>query len=168
MEEKKEKTLKEQLAEDVSIRDSDLSGCMTEQASLYAHYSSLYASAMLNASRAKIKADIARAEAYKRHRNRFIAKGVKFTESMLEAEVMMDSAYQEALELANVLKYQETLCKEGLEAFKHRRDMLVQKGKSALEELKGELFMKSKEDGLDERQARIEAYKRSVMRTGSD
>lgn len=167
MEEKK-LTLAEQIAKDISIRDSDLDGCMTEQASLYAYYSSLYAKASIDASRAKNRAEMEKARAYKRHRNKLIAKGIKFTESMLEAEILLDDAYQESLELANAYRYQEMIAKEALEAFKQRRDMLVQKGKSALEELKGELFLKGKVGDYDSRAAeRQEKMRAALDKTGT-
>lgn len=150
----KEKSLSEQLREDVSINDANLDGCMSEQASLYAHYSSLYARASYDASNAKVRADIARARAYKELRNRMIAKGVKFTEAMLEAEVMLHPANIEAQELYNKYRWAEMMAKEALEALKQRRDMLVQKGKSALEERKGELYLKgATESSHEERNA---------------
>lgn len=136
------KTMMEQLREDVSINDADLDGCMTTQAALYAHYAALYAKATFDANTAKTRADIARAKAYKELRSRFIAKGVKYTEALLEAEVMLHEGYQSALELYNKYRMSEMLCKEALEALKQRRDMLVQKGKSSLEERKGELYLK--------------------------
>lgn len=136
------KSLSDQLREDVAINDADIDGCMTEQASLYAHYSAMYARAAYDSSRAKVKSDIARAKAYKELRNRFIAKGTKYTEAMLEAEVTLHPDYIEALEVSNKYKWAEMMAKEALEALKQRRDMLVQKGKSALEERKGELYLK--------------------------
>lgn len=138
------KTLVEQLREDVSINDADIDGCMTSQASLYAHYSSLYAKAMYESGQFKIRADIAKARAYKEIRSRFIARATKYTEALLEAEVMLNESNIEAQELYNKYRMQETLAKEALEALKQRRDMLVQKGKSNLEERKGDLYLMGK------------------------
>lgn len=153
----KGKSLSEQLREDVSINDADLDGCMTEQASLYAHYASLYSKAAYDANRAKVRSDIARAKAYKELRNRFIAKGTKYTEALLESEVTLHPDYIEAQEVYNKYKWAEMMAKEALEALKQRRDMLVQKGKSTLEERKGELYLKGKinEESPEERRNRI-------------
>ena len=164
MTEETKKSLMEQLREDVSINDADLDGCMTTQASLYAHYASLYAKATYDANTFKVRADIAKAKAYKSLRSRFIAKGSKYTEALLEAEVMLHEEYQQALELYNKYRMSEMLCKEALEALKQRRDMLVQKGKSSLEERKGELFLKGPETLSRQERERLmaEAVKRSA------
>lgn len=145
-----------QLRKDLEIRDTDLDGCMTEQASLYGYYSTLYAKAQYEADRSKSQAELVRAKKYVSLRNAKTGRGVKFTEPQLEAEVLRSAEYIEACNKANLARMRATMIKEGLEAFKQRRDMLVQKGKARLEDLKGELYLKGKSDDAREtREQRI-------------
>jgi hypothetical protein len=139
----------EQLRKDLSINDADIDGAMTEQAGLYGYYSSLYAHAQYKADTAENRAKVAKARAYKDVRSRLIAKGAKFSEALLEAEVMLHPDYQNALELTAKYQMKAELCKQALEALRQRRDMLVQKGKSRLEELKGDLFLKGRTSEMD-------------------
>ncbi|EGR3221676.1 hypothetical protein N7I40_004046 [Vibrio parahaemolyticus] len=149
----------EQLRKDLQIRDSDLDGCMTEQASLYAYYSTLYAKAQYEADHAKSQVEVLRAKKYSTLRNAKAGRGVKFTEAQLEAEVARSADVIEAINKANLARMRATIIKEGLEAFKQRRDMLVQKGKARLEERKGELYLKGVESEETHAQ-RIERIKR--------
>lgn len=135
----------DQVRKDLSIDDNNLDGCMTEQAGLYAYYAAMYVSLQHQADRAKIASEVARAKTYKRHRNRLIARGTKFSEAMLDAEVNSDDEYIDAQNIAAKYRMRSALAKESLEAFKQRRDMLVQKGVAKREEMKGELYVKSKE-----------------------
>ncbi|GAL23042.1 hypothetical protein JCM19235_1343 [Vibrio maritimus] len=66
------------------------------------------------------------------------------------------------MDKANKAKMRALIIKEGLEAFRQRRDMLVQKGKSRLEELKGELYLKGKVADETPRQ-RIERIKKESL-----
>lgn len=146
---------------DVSINDADLDGAMSEQAGLYVHYSSIFASAQYEADMAKNRAELAKATAYKRHRNRATARGIKVSEAMLEAEVQLDTEYQEALKVAAQSKLKSELARQVLEAFKQRKDMLVQKGVARRVELQGETFVKSLE-GKKEEARRIIAGSRTA------
>jgi len=139
----------EQLRKDLSISDADIDGAMTAQAGLYGFYSTLYAHAQYKADMAENRAKVAKAKAYKEIRSRLMAKGAKFSEALLDAEVMLHPTYQDALEVQYKYQMKAELCKQALEALRQRRDMLVQKGKSRLEELKGELYLRGKTADLD-------------------
>lgn len=139
----KERFSAETLRRDLAINDADLDTSMTEQAGLYGYYSALYAKAQYEADMAKNRVEIAKARAYKDVRSRLISKGAKFSEALLEAEVILHPDYQDASEMAAKYRMQAEMLRQGLEALKQRRDMLVQKGKSRLEELRGELFLKA-------------------------
>ncbi|MGI1988649.1 hypothetical protein [Shewanella glacialipiscicola] len=154
VESKNDKLSTIQLREDLSINDADLDGEMSQQSGLYGHYASICAMAHLQADKAKIRAEVARAKCYRLHRNRIIAKGQKPTEPQIEAEVMCDETYIAALELHATYKMQASLVKEALEALKQKRDMLVQKGVARREELKGDLFIKTKEREYEEAKVR--------------
>ena len=149
----------EQLRKDLQIRDADIDGCMTEQASLYGYYSTLYAKAQFEADHAKTYVEILRAKKYAAFRNAKSGRGLKFSEAQLDAEVTRSVEYLEATQKANLAKMRASIIKEGLEAFKQRRDMLVQKGKFRLEDLKGELYLKGVESDGETRQQRIDRIK---------
>lgn len=158
----------EQLRIDLSIDEHNIDSSMTEQASLYGYYAALYAKAQMEADHAKNKADVAKARAYKDIRSRLISKGAKFSEALLEAEVIVHSGYQDALELAAKYKMQAEMLRQALEALKQRRDMLVQKGKSLLEERRGNLVLKGREPTLEDRKAAAKAILRSAHQEDSE
>ena len=132
----------ETLRRDLAINDADLDSAMTEQAGLYGFYSMQYAKAQFEADQAKIRAEVAKARAHKDVRSRLISKGAKFSEALLEAEVTLHPEYQDALELSAKYRMRAEMLRQSLEALKQRRDMLVQKGKSRLEELRGEVYLR--------------------------
>ncbi|EOB4971311.1 hypothetical protein [Vibrio fluvialis] len=148
----------EQLRRDLEIRDADLDGCMTEQASLYGYYSILYARAQLEADHAKIQVEIIKAKKSAALRNAKAGRGLKYTEAQIEAETLRSEDFINATHKANLTRMRATILKEGLEAFKQRRDMLVQKGKARLEDLKGELYLKAK--ATPDAESRLERIQR--------
>lgn len=146
-----------QLRKDLSINEVDLDGEMTQQASLYGYYASLYAMAQLKADKAKTRVDVVRGKCYRLHRNRIISKGDKPTEPQIEAAVLIDETYISAQDLYAERRMQAQFAKDAMEALKHKRDMLVQMGVARREELKGETFIKKKERESEELRERARA-----------
>jgi predicted CoA-binding protein len=69
--------------------------------------------------------------------------GSKITEKSVEAEVKLHPEYIKVVVAYNEADAMLDMIKAALEAFKQRRDMLIQLGASQREEMKGELRMGS-------------------------
>lgn len=156
----------EKMQQDLQIQDTDLNSCMSEQASLYGYYSVLYAKAQLSADRAKNHVEVLKARKNAALRNAKTGRGVKFTEAQLESEVLRSEEVVNAMDKAATTRMRAALIKEALEAFRQRRDMLVQKGKSRLEELKGELYLKGKTD--ETAMERMKRMQEAIKGSGTD
>jgi len=135
----------EQFKEDVSINLSDLNGCFLEQASLFAHYGMMAAKASEQADNLKMMLEIKEAQLNTEHRERLLIFGGKVTEQMVTNAVLTDTRYIKVRKAYNEAKGVLEMLKTAPEAFRQRRDMLIQIGTNAREEMKGDLFMKSKE-----------------------
>lgn len=135
----------ETLRDDVQIEETNLDKAFREQASLFAHYATLYFNAARATGRAKVLLETKEAVVAKEIRDRAIAASEKITEKAIEQELARHKEiihHKLAFSEAEAL---EDLAKNALEAFKQRKDMLVQLGANAREEYRGELTMKTAE-----------------------
>ncbi|CCG43332.1 hypothetical protein [Magnetospirillum molischianum] len=132
----------EQLQKDLAFSDHDISAAMMRQASLFAHYAVIAAQAQKRYDTAKLAADIVESRVDKRLRDEYAQAGAKITEAALGKEILRDREYVEAQKKVNDARMIADLAKNALEAFKQRKDMLVQIGVALREEAKGELFLK--------------------------
>ncbi|MBE0438112.1 MAG: hypothetical protein IBX56_20215 [Methylomicrobium sp.] len=135
----------EQLKEDVSINMADLTDCFLNQASLFAHYSSMAAKASEQADNLKLVLEVKEAELNAEHRESLLKGGGKVTEQMVTNAVLTDPRYIKVRKMHNEAKGVLEMLKAVPEAFRQRRDMLIQIGTNAREEMKGDLFIRSKE-----------------------
>lgn len=133
----------EQLMADLSFKETELSEAMMEQATLFARYSTLAARAQRQADRFKMLLDVTIAKTAKRLRDRLAVSGEKVVESRIEKDLAMDLKVITMKERLAEAEMIATLTKQVLEAFKQRRDMLVQIGVWNREEMKGELRLAS-------------------------
>lgn len=144
--------------EDQQINPLNLDEMFMTQAGHFAYYGTLSAKANKQASNMKMMMEIKEAELAREHRDNLNDTHAKVTEAMINSAVITDPRYKritmlyhEAVEISENLK-------TVVEAFRQRRDMLVQMGAMQREELKGDLVMKSKEareSDLRERVRRI-------------
>ena len=139
-------------AEDVKIDDIDLNAAFRDQAGRFAEYAVLSFNAMRIASDKKVLVDVVYSKLDRAIRDRVDAENAaepdakkvkKITEAAIEAEISRTADYVKAKMASNEADAIEALSKNALEAFRQRRDMLVQLGASEREELKGELRMKA-------------------------
>lgn len=135
----------EQLGKDVSINPSDLDTAMIEQSSLFVHYAEQAAKAQNQADNLKMVLEVREAQIDKELRDAAAENGEKVTEAMLNKAIVRDPRYVKALKAYNEAKMIADLAKNACEAFKHRRDMLIQLGNKAREEMKGELRIQAAE-----------------------
>lgn len=153
-----------QLKRDLAFTPNDLTGAMIEQASLFAHYGVLAAEAARQVDIIEMLLENTEAAIYKLIRDEFVAKGEKVTESLLDKTVMRHQRVRGMKNALNEAKRVEAIGKAAVEAFRHRRDMLVQHGLISREEMKGELAI----HGRMSREEALSAQRASYLETRKD
>lgn len=133
-----------QLKVDLAFSDNDLTTAMMQQASLFSHYGVLLAQASRQVDVVDLLLENTEAAVYKMLRDRAATAGEKVTETMLEKMVSRHERVIAMKRSLNEAKRVEATCKTAVEAFRHRRDMLVQMGLISREEMKGELSIRAK------------------------
>lgn len=154
----------DQLKRDMTFSPTDLTNAMMEQASLFAHYGVLAAKASRQVDDVKMLLENVEAKVYRKVRDEAATEGVKLTEAQVEKQVVTHEqviAFRKAL---NEAKQIEAIAKTAVEAFRHRRDMLVQQGLISREEMKGELSIAAKRAHEDE----LEALKTRALKRLQD
>jgi hypothetical protein len=129
----------EQLKLDIAINDANLDGCMIAQPSLYLEYARLYIQAQQKADIAKLKTEITNSQLDAVVRKQLLDEGLKLTEGAVAAMIARDPKHVRAEGELIRLRSTAAIYKQALEAFMQRRDMLIQLGASAREEMKGQL-----------------------------
>lgn len=127
------------LKSDLSYSLTDLSSAMMEQASLFAHYGVQLALASRQVDTLKLLVETAESAVYRREREEALNAGTKLTEVQLEKLVSRHSKVIDMKKALIEAKQIESIAKTAVEAFKQRRDMLVQSGATEREERKGEV-----------------------------
>lgn len=148
-----------QLKRDLAFSPNNLTDAMMQQASMFSHYGVLAADASSQVDTIKMLLENTEAAVYQILRDEFALRAEKVTEVLLEKKVARHSrviAMKKALTLA---KRVESIGKTAVEAFRHRRDMLVQQGLLSREEMKGEVHIAARNARSDA----IDAQKESVL-----
>jgi len=144
-----------QFKEDIGVNMVDLNNAFISQASLFAHYGMQSARAAEQHENSKLILETKEAQLNVHHRHLLLDTGVKITEAMVTNAVLTDPIYLKARKLLNEAKGVLEMNKATTEAFRQRRDMLIQLGADAREERKGEMFVKTVELRNSERESSI-------------
>ena len=146
-----------ELKRDLTFSDVNITDAMMQQPALFAYYGTKAAEAERQVQDFERVLEETEAKLDKKIRIALLNEGVKITEAMIEKEIkrhpvyiQVNKALIEAREIAAKLKI-------ATEAFRHRRDMLIQVGATHREERKGEI-------ATVVRDARHEAAKASASR----
>jgi hypothetical protein len=131
-----------QLQDDLAFSDVNLSSAMMGQASLFAHYAQISADATGQVDKAKQMRDIIIAKVDKTIRDKYATEGKKVTEKLIEKEVDLHPEVVAMKHKVNEASMVADLAKNALEAFKQRKDMLIQIGVALREEMKGSVSVK--------------------------
>lgn len=135
----------EAFKEDISVNIIDLDNAFITQASMFAHYGMMSAKASEQMDNFKMTLDAVEAKLNTVHREALLKATGKVTEAMVTNAVLTDKNYLLARKNYIEAKGVYEMSKVPTEAYRHRRDMLIQLGATAREERKGEMFIKSKE-----------------------
>lgn len=143
---------------DLTYSIANLSGAMVDQAALFAHYGELAAKAARQVDDLELMLDVAKAKVSRVVRDEAAKAGLKPSVAQVEADVMVHGKVIEYRQAINAAKQIEASAKTLVEAFKQRKDMLIQLGAGEREEKKGELRINAKrivEEDMQERQSRL-------------
>ncbi|QNH71680.1 hypothetical protein V1VFAS_113 [Rhizobium phage V1VFA-S] len=145
-----------QLKRDLAYSPNNLTDAMMQQASMFSHYGILAADAARQVDVVKMLLENTEAAVQQIIRDELAGAGEKVTESMVAAKVARHTRTISMKKALNEAKRVESICKTAVEAFRHRRDMLVQQGLISREEMKGELTIRernAREDALESTRA---------------
>lgn len=131
----------DQFKADIGFSLTDLSGAMMSQASLFAHYGVLCARAAKQVDDCKLLLENAEAKVYRLLRDKYTAAGTKVTEAMLEKEVSVHPTVVQFKKALNEARQVEAITKVYVEAFRNRKDMLIQEGAQQRKEMDGEVYV---------------------------
>ena len=132
-----------QLMSDMHIDDANLTESMIQQPALYVHYAMICAEAQRQMDKAKITVDLTESKAHEELTNACRSAGEKVVETALAKQIDRHPSCLKAQVKFADAKAIYTVAKEALEAFRQRRDMLVQIGVNSREEMKGEMRIKA-------------------------
>lgn len=131
----------EAMLKDVGFTAETVTSAFISQASLFSYYAAKHARAERQEARAKHNLEIVEAILDKKYRKHFRDEGVKFTETVIANEIIASKMHREATDDYIDAKQICSVCKAAVEAFRHRKDMLIQVGADSREEKKGALRM---------------------------
>lgn len=125
---------------------------------MFAHYGIALSQASKQVDSLKMLLETAEATVYRKLRDQANEDKEKVTEAQLDKSVARHPRVLSIKKALNEAKQIEANAKTAVEAFRHRRDMLIQQGLLAREEMKGEVV-------IAERNARqdVEAGQRSRL-----
>lgn len=146
---------------ETAVSDTNLDNCMMEQNSLRAYYGEQAAHSEAQASRIKMRFEVAEATLYDKHRKALALIGEKTTEKMIETAVKTDPLWARA---KNTLIEAETIAsinKSLVESLKDRKDMIVQLGADRRDEYKGQARVMASQAAQAEQGNRAQAAARA-------
>ena len=146
--------------EDIAINLADLDNAFISQAAQFAHYSMQAAKAAEQVDNLKLLLDVEEAKLNSKHRDLLQASGIKITEQVVTNAVLTDPRYIKVRKAYNEAKTVLEMLKGSTEAFRQRRDMLIQIGTNDRQEKKGEMYIRS----IEEKNDREERLNRRVAR----
>jgi hypothetical protein len=158
----------DQLTKDITFSPNDLTTAMIQQASLFAHYGILHAKAQRQVDTVKLLLENTESAIYKMIRDEMNARSEKFTETLLEKLISRNSRVVGMKKALNEARRVEAVCKISTEAFRHRRDMLIQQGLISREEMKGELAVKEKSVRDDAAESLKQRFMERRLKSGDD
>jgi hypothetical protein len=128
-----------QLRKDIAYSKNNLDDAMMNQASMFAFYGVLSAEAARQTDVVKLLLQNAEAAVYGLISGEKATAGEKATVPMMESLVARHPRVVDLKRALNEAKRVEAISKTAVEAFRHRRDMLIQHGLISREEMKGNL-----------------------------
>lgn len=153
-----------QLKKDLSYSEVNIDAAFADQAALYAHYGMKARQAEFQLDQLENQEKFVYAKLDRQIRQDAADEGTKTTEPMIKNSILLDSRYQAIVRRVNEAKMIAGLTRDAAEAFKQRRDMLIQVGAGLREEMRGEMRLKalsSEKDSAKERALAVMSGKKA-------
>jgi hypothetical protein len=151
---------KDQVKKDLAYSLADLSTAMMQQASLYVHYGVLASQAAKQVDDFELLLDLGKSKIYRKLRDSYAAAGEKVAVATLDKEVDCDPVVISLRLALNEAKQVEAVARTAVDAFRQRKDMLIQHGSTEREEMRGELSLRAKsvaQEGVQAMGSRVAA-----------
>lgn len=132
-----------QLKKDLAFSENNLDDAFISQAGMFAHYSGLAHRAARRYDQLVQQEKLVYAMLDQEVRQGAADAGEKITEAAIKNRILLDSRHRKIIERMLDAKAVAAMTKDGCEAFKQRRDMLIQVGANMREEFKGEARLKA-------------------------
>jgi len=140
-----DKEYKTNYQEEIKISRETLDDDMIVQSALYAWYAVLAAMLDEEVGIKKLKHEVSEAQLYDEYRRKLQDEGVRVTEKAVESAVKQDERYiSSSLELAEAKKNKKVF-DAIVEAFEHRKEMLINLGAKFRREMDGDVVVKKTE-----------------------
>jgi hypothetical protein len=142
------------LKADVTYSLANLSDGFQRQAGFIVHYSTLAAKAARQVDDIELLIEATESAVFRQLRDDLLKIGDKFTDTFLNKSVAASSRVLALKRALNEAKQIQAIAKGAVEAFKQRKDMLVQEGAASRTERQGELRMNGPAD-MEESKKRL-------------
>lgn len=129
------------LQESLHFTEANIQGAIIEQASLFAYYAKISSDAMIQADKFKNRVEILESRIAQEIRDEAAESGKKVTEAAIKQQISGDPRYVKAQLNYSKAKAQADYCKNALEAFKQRKDMIIQIGVAQRQERERKAFV---------------------------
>jgi hypothetical protein len=139
----------EQLRADLEVDRGDLNNSFLTQAGLFSFYAEQHARMMRQEGAKKLALEVIEAKLDKALRDEAASNNVKVTEKQIEQAIARNADYIRAAHAYNEARALTELAKGAVEAFRQRRDMLIQLGANDRHDMKGELRMRVQDELRD-------------------
>lgn len=136
----------EQMLYDVQFTAERINEAYINQSSLFCYYAEQSRLASKKADNFKLRIDTVEAELDKELRDEAALTKIKITEKAIEQAIARSERYMKAVMAYNDAKASAQMLRDVLEAFKQRRDMLVQVGLTMRDEQKASMRLSSYEE----------------------
>lgn len=121
------------------MTDATFDQCIMDQASLMAYHAAQYAQAEAQVSKVKLKFELLEAGLYDTYRTQFLDAGEKVTEKAIENAVRLDKKWAKAKLLLIEAQTYADIHKGFVQSLNDRRFMLMSRGASLRDEMKGQM-----------------------------
>lgn len=126
---------------DVTMQETNLSEEFVNQPGLFYHYAAQYARAERQVADLKLRLKLTEAQAADAIRTAATAAGEKLTEAALKEKVQLNANVIKTEMALNDAKEVESTIKGLVEAFRHKKDMLIIRGNVSRDEFKANLSL---------------------------
>ena len=151
-----------QLKAELAFKESEINQALMEHPAKFGYYAMLYYESERQTLKLKQILEITEAKVDGEIRAQYEGAGKPPTEAQIKSKIVRHTEVIAAQRAYNKAKTIQQLCKHAVDAFRHRKDMLIQVSFNRRAEIQGEIrVMEGRSDPVDMKRAGIDALKRA-------